>query len=63
MPLITALHFFAFSAAIRPGKAVLSGFAVSPNVFASALPMSTSNPWIPPLVPTYSIGGNDGSVQ
>src|SRR5216110_1813228 len=63
MPLITATHFFALSAGIRPGNAVFRGFAVAPNVFASALAISTSNPLIPPFVPTNSIGGNDGSVQ
>src|SRR5438067_235138 len=60
---MTALHFFAFSAAIRPGNAVFSAFADSPNVGASALAMSTSNPVIAPLVEVSSIGGNVGSVQ
>src|ERR1051326_8905955 len=63
MPLITALHLFAFSAAIRPGNAVFSGFDAAPQVFASALAMSTSKPMIFPLVVVYSIGGNVGSVQ
>src|SRR4029450_4596012 len=63
MPLMTASHFFAFNAGITPGKAVFNGFEVAPYVFASALAMSTSNPKIPPLGRTYSIGGNDGSVQ
>src|SRR5215471_3017063 len=63
MPLITASHFFAFSAGMRPGNAVFSGFDVAANVFASERAMSTSNPVIAPLVVTYSIGGNDGSVQ
>ena len=52
MPLITASHFFAFSAGMRPGNAVFTGFAVAPNVFASALAMSTSNPLIAPLEAT-----------
>src|SRR5207302_10828226 len=60
---MTALHFFAFSAAIRPGNAVFSAFADSPNVGASALAMSTSNPVIAPLVEVSSIGGNVGSVE
>src|SRR2546429_7354071 len=63
MPLITASHFFAFSAGISPGNAVFSGFAVAPNVFASALAMSTSNPLIAPLEEASSMGGNVGSVQ
>src|SRR5512144_1660391 len=63
MPLITASHFFALRAGMRPGNAVFTGFAVAPNVFASAEAMSTSKPLIAPLEATYSIGGNDGSVQ
>src|SRR5207248_70273 len=61
--LITASHFFAFSAGIRPGNAVLTGLEVAPHVFASALAMSTSKPMIAPLVDDSSIGGNVGSVQ
>src|SRR6266702_1386740 len=63
MPLITASHFFALSAGIRPGNAVFKGLAVAPHVFASALAMSTSKPLIAPLEEASSIGGNDGSVQ
>jgi hypothetical protein len=48
---------------MRPGKAVFSGFAVAPNVFARALAMSTSKPEILPPEPTNSSGGNVGSVQ
>ena len=63
MPLITASHFFASSAGMRPGNAVFIGFAVAPHVFASAPAMSTSNPLIAPLDDASSIGGNVGSVQ
>src|SRR5262245_14892916 len=63
MPLMTESHFFEFRAGIRPGNAVFTGFDVAPNVFASALAMSTSNPTIPPLGRTYSMGGKDGSTQ
>src|SRR5262245_32075314 len=63
MPLIAASHFLALSAGIRLGKAVFSGLDVAPNVFASALAMSTSKPVILPPDVTYSIGGNVGSVQ
>src|SRR5262245_49452229 len=63
MPLITASHFFALSAGIRPGNAVFNGFAVAPQVSASALAMSTSKPLIAPLEEASSIGGNVGSVQ
>src|SRR5437762_4061957 len=63
MPLITASHFFAFSAGIKPGNAVFTGFEVAPHVFASALAMSMSKPLIAPLVDASSIGGNVGSVQ
>src|SRR4051812_21867733 len=63
MPLITASHFFAFSAGRSPGNAVLTAAAVLENVFASAVAMSTSKPTILPLVVPYSIGGNVGSVQ
>src|SRR5258707_13886280 len=63
MPLITASHFFAFSAGMRPGNAVLAADAVPPHVLASATAMSASKPTILPLVVVYSIGGNDGSVH
>src|SRR5262245_64173129 len=63
MPLITASHFFALSAGIRPGNAVLFAFAFAPHVFASASAMSTSKPLIAPLDEASSIGGNVGSVQ
>src|SRR2546422_5432955 len=63
MPLITASHFFEFSAGRSPGNAVLSGEAVSPHVGASFAAMSTSKPTILPLAVAYSIGGNVGSVQ
>src|SRR5580765_8279600 len=60
---MTASHFFAFSAGISPGNAVFNGFAVAPNVCASAAAMSTSNPPTAPLEEASSIGGNEGSVQ
>src|SRR4051794_41867029 len=63
MPLITTSHFFALSAGMRPGNAVLTGRAVSPHVFASADAMSTSKPVILPLVVASSIGGDGGTVQ
>src|SRR2546428_5101361 len=63
MPLITASHFFASSAGIRPANAVLTGFAVAPHVFAGGLAMSTSKPMIAPLGEVSSIGGNVGFVQ
>ena len=63
MPLITASHFFAASAARRPGNAVFDATAVAPHVAASFVAMSTSKPMILPLVVVYSIGGNVGSVQ
>src|SRR3954452_6629433 len=63
MPLITVSHFFAPSAGIRPGNAVLTGFAEIPMRFAIAFAMSTSNPKIDPLDFVSSIGGNVGSVQ
>src|SRR4051794_41286676 len=63
MPLITTSHFFALSAGMRPGNAVLTGRAVSPHVFASADAMSTSKPVILPLVVASSIGGDGGSVE
>src|SRR2546429_7175528 len=63
MPLITASHFFALSAGIRPGNAVFNGLLVAPHVFARALAMSTSNPVIAPLEVASSMGGNVGSVQ
>src|SRR5438105_3178860 len=63
MPLITVSHFFAFSAGIRPGNAVLTGFEVFPNVSASECAMSTSKPVIAPLEEASSIGGKVGSVQ
>src|ERR1044071_7474690 len=63
MPLMTASHFFAFRAGIRPGNAVFTGFEVAPHVFASALAMSTSKPLIAPLEEASSMGGNVGSVQ
>src|SRR3989442_11306053 len=61
MPLITASHLFALSAGIRPGKAVFSGFAVSPHVAASFEAMSTSKPVILPLDDAISIGGEGGA--
>src|SRR5438874_10920322 len=63
MPLITASHRFAFSAGIRPGKAVFTGFATPPQVAASFTAMSTSKPLIAPLGDASSIGGDVGSVQ
>ena len=63
MPLITASHFFASSAGMRPGKAVFTAFAVAPQVLASAVAMSTSKPEIAPLGDASSMGGNVGSVQ
>ena len=63
MPLITASHFFAFSAGIKPGNAVFTGAAWPDQVFASAVAISTSKPTILPLVVASSIGGNVGSVQ
>ena len=64
MPLITASHFFAFSAGIRPGNAVFDATSRSrPRSAASFAAMSTSKPMILPLVVAYSIGGNVGSVQ
>src|SRR5262245_62969037 len=63
MPLITVSHFFAPSAGIRPGNAVLFALALAPHVFASASAMSTSKPLILPLDEASSIGGNVGSVQ
>src|SRR3954468_22487062 len=63
MPLITALHFCALSAGIRPGNAVFRAFAVSPHVFASALAMSMSKPLILPVADVSSMGGKLGSVQ
>src|SRR3954454_23082721 len=63
MPLITASHFFAFSAGIRPGHAVLTAAAWTSHVFSSAVAMSTSKPAILPLVVASYIGGNVGSVQ
>src|SRR2546423_4175092 len=61
MPLITASHRFAFSAGIRPGKAVFTGFATPPQVAASFTAMSTSKPLIAPLGDASSIGGDGGS--
>src|SRR4051794_41098609 len=63
MPLITASHFFAFSAGRRPGNAVFTGAAVFPAARANADAMSTSKPTTLPLVVAYSIGGKVGSVQ
>src|SRR5882672_2738076 len=63
MPLITVSHFFDVSAGIRPGKAVLTGFAEIPQCAAIAFAMSTSKPKMAPLDFVISIGGNVGSVQ
>src|SRR4051812_27780328 len=61
MPLITVSHFFAPSAGIRPGNAVLTGFAEIPMRFAIAFAMSTSNPKIDPFDFVSSIGGDVGA--